>query len=155
MENQHKLPAYSLVPQVEHWLEKYLGHKAPQLPDSWRHAIAKYGPWLILISLVLSLPSILAWIGLSIFPNMPMYYARYMDNSFSMPLMVVTMITMLLEAMALPGLFKRSKQGWALLFYAVVISTIMSILSFNVGGFIGNVICLYVVFQIKGQYHRA
>jgi ribosome-associated toxin RatA of RatAB toxin-antitoxin module len=58
-----------------------------------------------------------------------------------------------LEAIALPGLFKRTMQGWNFMFYSQLVSIIGGILSYNiVGTLIGAVIGLYILYQVKNKY---
>jgi hypothetical protein len=65
---------------------------------------------------------------------------------------IISMIPFVLEALALPGLFKRSKYAWNFLMYASLVAIVENILSFSVGGIIGGIIGLYILFQIKELY---
>ena len=57
---------------------------------------------------------------------------------------------------AVPGLFKRTKGAWTLLFYASIISLIGSIISLSgiVSGLIGAIIGWYILFQVKELYRN-
>ncbi len=58
-----------------------------------------------------------------------------------------------LEAAALPGLFKRQRQGWMLLFYGVLVHGAYNLFSLNVGGLIiGTAISLYILMQVRSKY---
>ena len=138
---------------LETALEDVFVKKLPSLPKSLKEAIVQYGPWLVLICLVLSLPSILALFGLGAI-SMPFSYfggMRYGYN-FSLNFVLTTIIT-ILGIIALPGLFKRKKQSWNLLFYSSLLSLIQNFLHFNLGALVvGTSLSWYVLFQIKSYY---
>jgi hypothetical protein len=55
---------------------------------------------------------------------------------------------------ALPGLFARKRSGWNLIFYSELLSIVYSLLSYNIiGGIVGGLIGLYILFQIRTLYH--
>ena len=58
-----------------------------------------------------------------------------------------------LQVMAIPGLFKRKIKSWRLLFYISLISALLSLVKFDLGGLIvGTGISWYILFQIKSYY---
>ena len=60
---------------------------------------------------------------------------------------------LVMQAIALPGLFKRAKSSWNMLFYASVVSMIGNVVSLNlVGVILGAVIGWYILFQVKALY---
>ena len=148
----HKLPTYSALPQIEAPLDEYLGQKAPQIPEKWRQLIAKISPWLTLIALVFTIPAILALLGLNLVSVAAVGAVGLHRGPGYTVFLVVMAATFVLEILAVPGLFKRSKQGWVYVFYASLISTALNILTFNVGSLLGSVISLYILFQVKNQY---
>lgn len=108
--------AYSAIPQLENWLEE-VNKKAPQLPKVWRENIAKYSPWITLVILVVTLPVLFALLGVGEFVfTMARHYGYYHAGFGLAPMLMVG--SLILEAIALPALFKRSKQGWVFIFYA-------------------------------------
>lgn len=147
-----KLPAYSAIPQLEEWLAEYLGQKAPQMPEKWRQTIAKISPWITLVVLVLGLPLILAAFGLGLATVPAAAMIGYHYGTWTIILAVVSIASLILELMALPGLFHRAKKGWVFVFYAALITAAVNILSVNIGGILGDIIGLYILFQIKNQY---
>jgi hypothetical protein len=147
-----KLPTFSALPQLEEWLEEYLGQKAPQLPQHWRQTIAKFAPWVTLIVFVLALPLIFGIFGLSVVVFSGAAMAGLSYGAWGWFTVLITIASLVLELVALPGLFKRSKQGWIFIFYAALIGAAAHILSFNLGSLIGDILSLYIIFQIKNQY---
>lgn len=147
-----KLPAYSALPQLEEWLEEYLGQKAPQMPEKWRQIIAKISPWIILVVAILGLPLIFAAFGLGIATIPAAAMVGYHFGTWTIVLAIVSIASLVLEIIALPGLFHRAKKGWVFVFYAALITAAVNILSINIGGILGDIIGLYLLFQIKNQY---
>ena len=143
------------VNQLETLLDEYMVKKAPfALPMSAKELIVKVAPYLIIIFAILTLPIIFAVLGFSaIFVPFAMMGGYYGWGFGPIVSLVVAVISLVVEVMAVPGLFKRTKGGWRLAFYATIISLIGSILSFNViGGIIGAIISWYILFQVKDMY---
>jgi MFS family permease len=155
-----KAEVKGLVNQLESLLDEYMVKKAPfALPIGLKEFIVKVSPYLVIIFAILTLPIIFAAIGLSAFlAPFAMMGAAWGGYGWGFGLgaiisLVAAVITLIVEAMAVPGLFKRTRGGWRLVFYATIISLIGSILSFNiVGGIIGAIISWYILFQVKDMY---
>ena len=135
------------------FLELYLVKKAPTIPAKWQNILVKALPWVTLIFLILSLPFIFALLGLGValFPA----YATGISYTFTQVLlMVILLISLILEVMALPKLFKNQKRGWELLYYATLIGAIYNLYSSGlIGTLLGLLISLYILFQIRTHYH--
>ena len=66
---------------------------------------------------------------------------------------VFYLVTVILELMALPALFKRQIKGWKILFYLSLVSVFSNLISFNLGNLIiGTAISWYFLFQIRNCY---
>jgi hypothetical protein len=128
----------------------YLVKKAPfQIPEGGREAIVKYGPWIAVVLLVISLPILLVALGFTaVFLPFAGAYAPGWGLS------TITMLIGLgLEVAALPGLFARKMSGWRLMFYSILVQTVGSLLVGNiVGAILGALIGLYVLFQVRTKY---
>ena len=139
--------------KLEDTLEVYLVDKAPfQLPEAAKEFLVKYGPWIIVLALVMSLPMVLAALGLGAFlaPFSMLAGVGFGVLGFTM---IFTLAMLILEVIALPGLFKRQLGSWRLMFYASLLGGVQSVLSFNLGGLvIGTGLSLYILFQIKSLY---
>jgi len=132
-------------------LDEYLVKKAPfQIPDAGKEFIVKFGPWISLILLVMTLPLLLVALGIgTVF--MPFGGIGY-ATGFGLSAIFALVQVGLLGA-ALPGLFARKMSGWNLLFYEQLIGLVASLLRGSVvGGIIGAVIGLYVLFQVRQKY---
>ena len=153
MAKTEKTDFKSAISSLESTLETYLIDKAPGIPGNIKEIIVKFSPWLALIFFVLSLPAILFALGIgTIFT--PFSYLGGLRAGMSYTIgMIFTAAILVIEAMAIPGLFKRSLSAWKLLFYASLLSGIQALISFNLGGLIiGMGLSLYVLFQVKSYY---
>jgi hypothetical protein len=141
------------VSDLEAKLDNYFGKKAPQLPEKAKEVIVKYGPYLTLVALVLSLPMILAGLGLGAVIA-PFMLASGAQSSFHFSIGIIfSLITLVLTIMALPGLFKRQMSAWKLMFYSSLVTVVENILSFSLGNLIiGTAISWYFLFQIRSYY---
>lgn len=138
--------------QLEHFLDEYLGRKAPQIPAVWRQRLVTAIPW-ILIIFILSVPAVLVVLGIgSVFIPGAMMFGGIAGRLGYTISMIVFGASLLLELFALPGLFKHSYGGWRLLYYAALLSFVSNIVYFSIGGIIGGIIGLWILFQIKSYY---
>lgn len=136
------------------FLEYYLVTKAPiQIPKNGREWIVKYGPWIELVLLVLSLPLLLVALGITALV-VPFGGIAAPGVAAGLSVALIVLIAQLaLMAAALPGLFARKLQGWTLAFYAQILGVVVSVVNGNIiGALLGLVIGLYILFQIKSYY---
>ena len=135
------------------FLDFYLVKKAPfQLPDGVREFLVKFGPWIALVLLVLTLPLLLFALGIGTF-LMPFGGVGYAAG-FGLSA-IIALVNVVLLIAALPGLFARKVSGWRLMFYSELLSIVGSLISGSiVGGIIGGLIWLYILFQVRGLYHE-
>ncbi len=136
------------------FLDYYLVQKAPfQIPDGGREWIVQWGPWIAVVLLVLSLPPLLFLLGIGTL-LMPFGGVGYATGFGYLSLVLIVQLGLMIAA--LPGLFKRKMSGWRLLFYAQIVNFVFSILSGSiVGGVLGTLIGLYILFQIRLKYTEA
>jgi len=134
-------------------LDYYLVKKAPfQIPENGKEWIVKFGPWITLLLLILSLPALLFvfGIGAALTPFAGYGYA----SAFGVATFVL-IVQIALQAMALPGLFARKMTGWTLIFYADVVNFVYSIVQGQyLSALLGALIGFYILFQIRGKYTK-
>ena len=130
------------------FLDFYFVHKAPfPIPDQLKEILVRFGPWIALVLLILSLPVLLLAIGI----GLPFARGPYATGFGSLALLVL--IEMGLLAAALPGLFARRMSGWTLLFYSQLVSILSSLLhGWVLNALVGGLISLYILFQIRSLY---
>src|SRR3989344_1484827 len=145
----------SMFERLEVTLEEYLGEKAPQLPKNWKEALVKFAPYLTIIGVIFGVMGFLALLGLGtvlvplgtiggMMTGQPFVGFGYVTN------IVFLGLTVLLEGLAVPGLFSRSKKAWTYLYWGALVGIVQNVVSFNVGGLvIGGLLSLYFLFQVK------
>jgi hypothetical protein len=135
------------------FLDFYLVGKAPfQIPDEGKEWIVKFGPWITVVLLILTLPLLLVAFGIGtlFIPFGGLGYAR----GFGFLTLIVAIEIGLMIA-ALPGLFARKAAGWRLLFYSQLVSIAYSVVSGAiVGGLLFGLLALYILFQVRPLYHE-
>ncbi len=148
----------SMFGKLEVTLEEYLVKKAPSLPKAWKELIVKFAPYLAILGVVLGIPGFLALLGVGTFlaplglvggmmTGRPFLGFGYLVSVLFLGVMI------LLEGLAIPGLFSRSKKGWTYLYWGALVGVVQNIVTFNVGGLvIGGIISMYFLFQVKEYY---
>jgi hypothetical protein len=133
------------------FLDFYLVKKAPfQIPDGGREWIVKFGPWITVVLLILTLPLLLAALGLGAL-FMPFGGVGYATGFGLLTIAVVIEVGLMIAA--LPGLFARKMAGWQLLFYSQLVAIVVNVLSGNiVSALLMGLIGLYILFQIRPLY---
>lgn len=145
----------SFLRQIEDFFDTYLHKKAPfHLPPSAKEAIVKVGPWIAVILIVLTLPVIFAAIGLgAVVTPFAMIYGGLNFGISMMLRIALSIITLVMQIIALPGLFHRSLKAWYLVYYASLISAVGGLISYNIiGTIISLVISMYILFEIREYY---
>lgn len=147
----------SMFSQLYSLLDEYLVNKAPELPKKAKDILVAFIPWLTLIGLIYSIPIVFMAFGLgAILAPLSIFTGPANAISYGVTYtlgMVVLAVALVFDAIALPGLFNRTKKGWTFLYYATLVSFVSSLLSYNwLGGLISTVICIYFLFQIKTYY---
>ncbi len=142
-----------MMKKLDDTLEEYLVKKAPALPDSVKEVIVSVGPWVMLVLVVMSLPLLLFVFGLgAVVAPFAFLGGIQAGTSFGVT-MIVSLAALVLEIIALPGLFKRHMGSWRLLYYSTLITAAGNLISFNLGGLIiGTLLSLYILFQVKKLY---
>jgi len=143
----------SSLADLQNVIEEYMVKKAPGIPENIKEIIVKFSPWVTVVLMVMMAPIILGVLGLSTF-LMPFSYLGGIGYGFSHSLsLILTVIILVMEAIALPGLFKRAKSAWQMMFYVSLVSIVSGLFS---GGLVNMIISTlvgwYILFQIKSYY---
>jgi hypothetical protein len=135
------------------FLDFYLVKRAPfQIPDGGREWIVKFGPWIAVVLLILTLPILLFALGLGAI-LIPFGGVGYASGFGVLTLFVIVELGLMIAA--LPGLFARKMAGWQLLFYSQLVSIAHNILSGHVvSGLLFGLIALYILFQVRPLYYQ-
>ncbi len=143
---------WQIVSQLETTLNEYFGNKAPQLPRNIKDIIVKIAPYLVILGVIVSIPAILALFGLSalLAPAMLLGGGWTIVGIVSLVTLIATVV---LEALAIPGLFAKKKSAWNKLFWVSLIGIVSSLVSGNlVSLIVGTAINWYVLFQVRSYY---
>lgn len=146
-------PATEAPKDLIGFLDFYLVKKAPfQIPAGGREWIVKFGPWITVMLLILTLPILLFALGLGAI-LIPFGGVGYASGFGVLTIFVIVEIGLMIAA--LPGLFARKMAGWRLLFYSQLVSIVYNVLSGSiVGGLLMGLIALYILFQVRPLYHE-
>ncbi len=146
-----------ILGQLEAILDEYMVKKAPfALPAEVKEFIVKVSPYLIIIFALLALPVIFVAMGFTAIIAPFAMMGGYGWGFGAIVSLVVAVVTLVMEIMAVPGLFKRTKGSWQLVFYASIVSLIGGIISVSgiVSAIIGAIIGWYILFQVKELYKK-
>lgn len=152
--------AYTKFADLEKYGDEYLINKAPfQMPDSVREFLVKFGPYAMIVFMILGLLAYLSLYGTyaSISQYSMMYGAMGGVGNFWTPTIVISiaasLVAFVIQIKALPGLLARKKEGWEYMTYASLIWLIPNLLNLQIIGLvIGFVISMYILFQLKYMY---
>lgn len=140
-----------IIEKLEMSLESFFLKKLPGLPPKVKEIIVKVIPWLILVVFVLTVKTFLTTWGMwgVIVSGYGGIRARYSYGVGS----ILSLAGMILVLLALPGLFKRSKSSWKLMFYSGLLVALDYLISLELGSLvIGSGISMYILFQVKSLY---
>lgn len=152
--SQTSFSNYLKTAEVE--IEKIaLSPKIPGLPDGIKELIVKLSPWFAVISMIMLAPIIFAALGLSAIA-LPFSYLGGLNMGLGYTISLIFSFGLIvLQLMAIPGLFKREEKAWRLMFYATLLSLTQQLFSFNLGGMvISGIISFYLLFQVKSKYTK-
>jgi hypothetical protein len=145
---------------LEQNLEPFFLRTLPTFPEGLKEGIVQYGPYVLMVLLLLSLFGILAALGIT-----AAFAPTVVAGGWGVAAIIsvaTSVLTFVLEALAISPLLKRQKSGWNLLYYAGLVSFVGSVLSslftlpFGLGGIIGALIgaflTFWILFQIREKY---
>jgi hypothetical protein len=146
-------PAAPAPKDLVGFLDFYLVRQAPfQIPDGGREWIVKFGPWITVVLLILTLPILLFALGLGVI-WIPFGGVGYASGFGVLTLFVLVELGLMIAA--LPGLFARKMAGWQLLFYSQLVNIAYNVLSGHVvSALLGGLIGLYILFQVRPLYRQ-
>lgn len=133
---------------MEEWF-----NKLPPLPKNAQQAIVNITPWIALIFGILGVIGSLAGLGVigTLSPFMIMG-GGFNAAGKSLLSVGVSLVSSILLLMAYPGTKNHKMQGWDMLFWSEVVSTLASLVAISLSGVIFNAIGFYLLYQIKSHY---
>jgi hypothetical protein len=129
--------------------------KAPAMPKEAKDSLVQFIPWITLIFTIILIPTLIAIFRYSSITSRIAYEFGVGYGTFDVVLAVVIFLpSLVLQGLSVPGLLNKSKsKGWNLLFLGVLIGSIYSIVTLNVLALVGDLIFVYVLFQIRESYN--
>jgi hypothetical protein len=162
-----KPPVSGPLAAVEEKFYEWFVAKAPfQLPKEFKDFLVKYGPWITLVIGILSLPAILAILGVgAVVGTVATAYGVARIDLFYWLSFVALIVQVAVMFYSVPKLLKQERFGWQLIFYANIISFLYGIFNaftYGIGSGIGSaifsvapfVIGQYILFQIREYYTK-
>lgn len=139
--------------QLEKTLDLYLVKKAPAIPEGGKEFIVKFVPWITIMFVIQTIPAVLALLGIGTIVA-PVTFLGGLSGGVAYILNLVFLLaSLVLEAMAIPGLFKRQRKGWDRIYYSILVGALYSLFTMNLYGLVvGMLISLYILFQVKSYY---
>ena len=154
MDKQNKTTPQSFdFNKLESTFDLYFGKKAPSIPTGIKQFIVSVAPWVTLLGIAMGAIALLAILGITSMV-LPVAFVGGLSVGFNyLAANVFSVITLIIQIMAVQGLFKRQKKAWNLIYYLVLINAVYLLVTFNIGGLIvSTLIGLYILFQIKEYY---
>ncbi|HVZ11448.1 MAG TPA: hypothetical protein VG965_00275 [Patescibacteria group bacterium] len=127
--------------------------KMPPLPKKWNEAIVSITPIIALVFGVIGILVAIAALGVTSMLSPLIAIGAGVGvatNGIVGSLLYLIASALLLAAYS--GTKAKKIGGWNFLFYSEAVTIISSLIAFNLGGVIGNLIAFYVLFQIKPYY---
>jgi hypothetical protein len=70
----------------------------------------------------------------------------------SMAAAAISVVLFVLQVIALPGMFARTRRGWSFTVYSLVIGTFLAVLRLSLIGTALHLVFLWLAFQAKYEY---
>jgi hypothetical protein len=138
---------YTVLGEAERWLERHLLRESPlRLSEPRREAFVRWTPYAVLAGMPLYLFSVLISAGAAA------SLLRFSGSLAGCWWLAQTLTTAALTACSIPGLFRRTQQGWAFLTYATLFVAVRGALQLSLVGVAGCALVLWFDFQVKYRY---
>lgn len=138
--------------KLESTLDLYFGKKAPSMPTGIKKILVAIIPWLTVIGIITGAYGLLVMLGITGIV-VPFAYAGLNIGFNYLAATVYSVITLIIQIMAVQGLFKRQRKAWKLIYYLVLVNAVYLLITFNLGGLvISTLLGFYILFQIKEYY---
>ncbi len=133
---------------MEEWFAKL-----PALPKSATDVLVKITPWVALIFGILGVLGSLAGLGiLTALSPIVLLGNGVGGTTTTLVTAVLSLVSSVLLLLAFVGTKALKLQGWKMLFWSQVVSTLSAVLLISLTGVIGAFIGFYLLYQIKRYY---
>ncbi|MGY2130659.1 chromate transporter [Hymenobacter sp. HD11105] len=126
--------------------------KLPPAPLGLKEGFVKYFPWITVVLMVLLLPVLLLALGLGTMLA-PFGFLSGLGSGFlGIAALALSGAILVLDMLALPGLFNRKRRGWVWAYYAQLLSVLSSLLSFSLLSVLLSGAFLWLLYQVRSYY---
>jgi hypothetical protein len=126
--------------------------KLPPAPLGLKEGFVKYFPWITVVLMVLLLPVLLLALGLGTMLA-PFGFLGGLGSGFlGIAALALSGAILVLDMLALPGLFNRKRRGWVWAYYAQLLSVLSSLLSFSLFSVLLSGAFLWLLYQVRSYY---
>ncbi|GAB2796900.1 hypothetical protein GCM10027275_47940 [Rhabdobacter roseus] len=137
---------------LEKELEPIFLEKFPAFPEEVKEFIVNYGPFLMLLGAIITAFGLLAALGLG-GVALGLGAAAYGSTLQFWLSIALTGVQLVLYFMAFSPLRARKREGWKLLYYALLLGLLSSLIQLSIFGLlIGGLVGFWVLFQIRDKY---
>jgi len=124
--------------------------KAPPLSKNAKEWVVKIAPWLALVFGLMVLSGLLTVSGFGIITAPLWIFSRH--STFYLISTIIGIAQAVLELIAVPHLFKRTKRGWELLYWSNLLGVLSGIIHISVFSLIFVAVSLYFLYQVREYY---
>jgi hypothetical protein len=156
-----KSDSASFFGQIDDYLHDFLVERAPELPENVKETFVKFMPIINMVviftsiySAFLSIYYVLLLQKMNILSSGVFGYGYLgQGNALSSGLSIAVYgFVLYFLCKAQMGLQAKQSSAWKFLVFAQLINTVIAILSFSLPWLFGNLITLYILYQIKSYY---
>lgn len=142
----------SFLAPLEKQLNEWFYIKAPRLPKGISEFLVLIAPYFTIIGAIFLTIALIVMMGVSVI-SLPIWAFAAPATVNPMIYLILSIVSLLLSIASIPGLFARSKMGWNFMFYGVLWSALINLVSVNVVSLIISlVISFYFLFQLRPFY---
>jgi hypothetical protein len=137
---------------LENELEPIFLGKFPPFPENVKEFLVRYGPYFILVGAIFTLFALLAAFGIGT-AAVALGSVAYGGVFYMYVGLTLSTIMMVMYLMAFTPLRARKRAGWNLMYYALLISLVSSLIQMALfSAIVGGIIGFWVLFQIREKY---
>lgn len=127
--------------------------KLPPLPKGAKEVLVNITPWIALIFGILGVLAGLAGLGiLTAFSPLIGLSSGLAGATNGLIGAVLGIVSSGLLLAGYPGTKNHKLQGWNMLFWSEIVSTLAALVAFALGGVVISLVGLYLLYQIKSYY---
>jgi hypothetical protein len=137
---------YTVLGKLEERLEHYLLRNSPyHVPKEQRERAVRLAPWCALACVPLALFSVALGVGLTALHMV-------LGNPMGLVSLALVIAAAVFGLRAVPGLFRRSRQGWSFFVYETLSVATLDLVDFDLLGIAAMALTLWCAFQLKYEY---